>query len=111
MKKMLRPIQQAVQYMEASYDQPISLEEVAEHVRLSANYFSNTFKKTMGQPFVKYLAQMRVEKAKQLLQDLDYTVYQVASEVGYSDSRYFSRVFKSFEGKTPSEYRNARVVK
>lgn len=110
-EKMLRPIQQAVQYMEASYDQPISLEEVAEHVRLSANYFSNTFKKTMGQPFVKYLAQMRVEKAKQLLQDLDYTVYQVASEVGYSDSRYFSRVFKSFEGKTPSEYRNARVVK
>ncbi|WP_078393634.1 helix-turn-helix domain-containing protein [Shouchella patagoniensis] len=110
-EKMLRPIQQAVQYIEDTYNQPISLEEVADHVRLSANYFSNTFKKTMGLPFVKYLAKIRVERAKPLLHDLDYTVYQVASEVGYTDSRYFSRVFKSFEGKTPSEYRNARLVK
>ena len=102
-------IQKAIKYIDQRYNQAITLEEVSEYVNLTSNYFSNTFKKATGKSFIEYIASIRIQNAKVLLMDLNYTVYQVALEVGYSDSRYFSRVFKNSVGKTPSLYRNSML--
>lgn len=110
-EQTLRVVQKAIQYIEDNYTRHITLDEIADYVNLSANYFSNMFKKTTGETFVEYLAKRRIASSKQLLTQLDYTVYQVAMMVGYSDSRYFSRVFKSVVGKTPTQFRNSTIGK
>lgn len=109
-EQILNSVQKAITYINNNYNHNITLEDVANHVSLSANYFSNIFKKTTGLSYIEYLTNIRIEKAKTLLMNLNLTIYQIASEVGYNDSRYFSRVFKSFIGKTPSEYRNSLLV-
>ncbi|HEY4554383.1 MAG TPA: helix-turn-helix domain-containing protein [Bacillaceae bacterium] len=109
-EQMLKSVQKAINYIDQHYHQPITLEEISNYVSLSANYFSNMFKKTTGYSFIEYVAKLRIEKAKAMLMDLDNTVYQIAGAVGYSDPRYFSRVFKQAVGKTPSQYRNSMLV-
>ncbi|KAB7706711.1 helix-turn-helix domain-containing protein [Bacillus aerolatus] len=102
----LKSIQKAMDYIEKNYLEQITLEKVANYVHLSPTYFSRLFKSATGTNFVEYITYLRIEKAKALLMDLNYTVYQIALEVGYSNSHYFSRVFKTIVGKTPSDYRN-----
>lgn len=109
-EQTLKSVQKAVQYIEKRYNQDISLEEVANHVHLSPNYFCSIFKSTTGRSFVEYITNLRIEKAKEMLMDLDYTIYHIADAVGYNDPRYFSRVFKTITGKTPSQYRNSILV-
>ncbi|MED1466831.1 helix-turn-helix domain-containing protein [Bacillus salipaludis] len=105
----LQSVQQAIQYIERFAFKPITLEQVSNHVHLSPNYFSSIFKSTTGSSFVEYITLLRMEKAKAMLQDLNYTVYHIAHEVGYGNPRYFCRVFKMNVGKTPSQYRNSTV--
>ncbi|GHH99037.1 helix-turn-helix domain-containing protein [Neobacillus kokaensis] len=106
----LKSIQKAMEYIEEHFLEAITLEKVASHVHLSPTYFSRIFKNATGSNFVEYITYLRIEKAKELLKDLNYTVYQIAFEVGYSNSHYFSRVFKTLVGKTPSDYRNSILV-
>ncbi|MCM3766892.1 helix-turn-helix domain-containing protein [Neobacillus niacini] len=106
----LKSIQKAMEFIEGHYLEGITLEKVASYVHLSPTYFSRIFKNATGRNFVEYITYLRIEKAKELLKDLNYTVYQIAFEVGYSNSHYFSRVFKSMVGKTPSEFRNSILV-
>ncbi|MFZ7946852.1 MULTISPECIES: helix-turn-helix domain-containing protein [Bacillaceae] len=106
----LKSIQKAMDYIEKHYLEQITLEKVSSHVHLSPTYFSRIFKSATGNNFVEYITYLRIEKAKDLLEDLNYTVYQIAFEVGYSNSHYFSRVFKTMVGKTPSDYRNSILV-
>ncbi|MBS4189720.1 AraC family transcriptional regulator [Bacillus sp. FJAT-49705] len=100
-ESMLKSVQMALGYINRHFTEEITLESVAMEVHLSPNYFSNIFKKTTGSSFIEYLTQLRMEKAKLMLMDLNCTVYQIAETVGYSTSRYFSRVFKSYSGMTP----------
>jgi AraC-like DNA-binding protein len=108
-EQTLWSVQKAIKYIDQHFDQHITLEEISYYVSLSANYFSNMFKKTTGQSFIEYVSRLRIEKSKELLMDLNYTVYQIANAVGYSDARYFSRVFKTVVGKTPTQYRNSII--
>lgn len=109
-EKMLKSVQQALTYINQHFPEEITLESVANEVHLSPNYFSNIFKKTTGFTFIEYLTNLRIDKAKLLLMDLNCTIYQIASEIGYSTPRYFSRVFKTNTGMTPSEFRNTLLV-
>ncbi|MGE7907423.1 helix-turn-helix domain-containing protein [Peribacillus sp. NPDC094092] len=109
-EQMLKSIQKALTYINLHYTEDISLEKVAQHVYLSANYFSTVFKETTGLSFIEYLTHLRIDKAKSLLMDLDYTIYKIAEDVGYSTPRYFSRVFKSITGMTPSQFRNSVLI-
>lgn len=109
-EQMLKSVQKAMQYIHSYYLENITLEQVASHVHLSPNYFSYIFKKTTGSSLVEYITHLRIERAKVMLMDLNYTIYHVAGAVGYNDARYFSRVFKTIVGKTPSQYRNALLV-
>ena len=62
----------------------------------------------MGQTFIEYVTQKRMEKAKKMLRQTELHSGEIAASVGYKDSHYFSFVFKKTQGCTPREYRNAK---
>jgi two-component system response regulator YesN len=92
------------EYLELHFAEDISLEDVAEQVNISPQYFSKLIKKTTGFNFIDWLSMLRVKKAKELLTNSNYTVKEVCFMVGYKDPNYFSRIFKKRIGITPSEY-------
>lgn len=108
-EQTLRSVQKAIKYIDQHFEKHISLEEISDYVSLSPNYFSNMFKKTTGQSFIEYVSVIRIEKSKEMLMNLNYTVHHIATAIGYTDARYFSRVFKSIVGKTPTQYRNSVI--
>lgn len=91
-------------YLEQHFAEEISLEDVAEQVNISPQYFSKLIKKTTGFNFIDWLSMFRVKKAKELLTNSNLTVKEVCFMVGYKDPNYFSRIFKKRIGITPSEY-------
>jgi two-component system response regulator YesN len=92
------------EYLESHYAEDISLEDAAEQVNISPQYFSKLIKKTTGFNFIDWLSMLRVKKAKELLTNSNLTVKEVCFMVGYKDPNYFSRIFKKRIGITPSEY-------
>ena len=72
---------------------------------LTPVYLSRLFKKEEGINFVDYLNQYRIDVSKNLLRDVKYNVLDVADLSGFSNTRYFSKIFKKAVGITPSEYR------
>lgn len=101
--KMLK---KALDYIDSNYDKDtLSLNLVAEHTGMSANYLSAIFSQNMQKTFVEYVTEKRIEKAKKLLKHTDKTSGEIAKEVGYKDSHYFSFVFKKLQGCSPREYR------
>jgi two-component system response regulator YesN len=102
----LRMINSACDYIIKNCKKNVSLEEVAKTVHLSPFYFSRLFKQEKGYNFVDFLTQVRIDKAKKLLQNPDYTAVRIAAEVGYQDASYFSRVFRQATGMTPNQYRH-----
>lgn len=101
-------ILKALEYIEKNYHRPINLADVAESVCLSPVYFSHVFKQQMGIRFVDYLANFRIKKAIELLDDPTLTIYEIATSVGFLNPRYFAATFKKRKGMTPSEYRNTK---
>ncbi len=86
------------------YQDYICLESLASDLRLTPEYLSTLLHKELGQTFSSYLKQVRIEKAKELLKHGSLLVSEVAEAVGYSNSRYFCRVFKKETGMTASEF-------
>lgn len=100
-----RWLEATLAYLREHYDEPLSLKKLADVAYLSPNYVCSLFKDAMGQNISDYLAELRVEKAKELLGEHGIKAYEVAQRVGYSDSRYFNRLFKRYTGYNLSEYR------
>ena len=101
----IKPIRMARQYIEAHYMEAIGLEDVARYVYLHPAYLSHLFKETMGIGFSDYLANCRLERAKQLLTETNSTIYDIARQVGYSEPRAFSKFFLKNVGIKPTDYR------
>ncbi|ANX02460.1 DNA-binding response regulator [Thermoclostridium stercorarium subsp. leptospartum DSM 9219] len=102
-------LRNALEYIHQHYSEQLTLNDVAEHVYVSPSYLSRMFKKELGKNFVDYLNGLRIEKAKELLMDPKYKTYEVAEIVGIPDAHYFSRLFKKYEGLSPTEYRDASM--
>lgn len=98
-------IRSAKDYIEKNYMHNITLEDVAKEISISPFYFSRLFKEKQGINFIDYLIELRIEKAKQMLINTDISVKEIAKNVAYSEANSFSRLFKSREGVSPSEYR------
>ena len=99
------PIRMARQYINENYSRAISLEEVAEAIGFSPAYLSTLFKKEIGINFSDYLTSCRMDAAKKLLKEESLSINEIAGKVGYSDSKYFSKIFNKVVGLKPSEYR------
>lgn len=104
--KTLKPI---LEYIEKNYKEDISLEKAASICNLSIYYFSKLFKKHMGMNFVTYVSKCKMNHAKEMLKDTDMSIVNIALELGYYDSAYFTKVFKKIENITPTQYRKKFV--
>jgi signal transduction histidine kinase/AraC-like DNA-binding protein len=100
-------VRQAMAYIHEHYAEPISRQDLAGHVALSEDYMTFCFRKELGVTPIAYLNRYRVHQAKQLLADPLKSVTEIALEVGFSDSGYFSRVFRREVGVSPEAYRQA----
>jgi two-component system, response regulator YesN len=95
----------AKQYIETHYRESCSLQAVSAHVHVTPNYLSNMFKRETGIAFSNYVSKLRVDKAKALLACTKMRMTDIAEEVGFDNSSYFTTVFKQLAGISPSEYR------
>ena len=99
-------IKKALEYIEENYMQEsLSLNGAAGAAEVSASYLSAVFSQEMNMTFVEYVTQKRMEQARKLLRRTQKHQSEIAAEVGYKDSHYFSFVFKKTVGCTPREYR------
>ncbi|OZB91110.1 response regulator [Paenibacillus sp. XY044] len=104
------PVERAVAYIHDHLGQSLSLQQVAKHVHMNTNYFSELFKRETGRNYIEYVTQAKLRKAMMLLRETPAKVSEVAGEIGYEDLKYFNRLFKKFTGQTPSEYRASPEV-
>lgn len=98
-------------YIEKNIAKEVTLEEVANLVGLTPNYFSLYFKKTTGVTFVNYRMTKRIEAAEQLLAQPHYRIVDVAHEIGYEDYSHFAKTFRKVKGITPTEFRSKLGIK
>lgn len=99
----------AKKYISMHYSEPIKLQDVAQMVYLSPQYFSELFKRDVGCNFSDYLSQYRIEISKELLMDTRYRIKDINHMVGYKDSKSFSKLFKQHMGISPLEYRKLHM--
>ncbi len=105
-KKYVQLLEDAKEYIWENFqNEDISLNTVAASVNLSPNHFSTIFSQEMGQTFIEYLTNVRMEKAKELLRNSNLRTSEIASQVGYRDAHYFSYLFKKTQECTPREYK------
>ncbi|MEY8352813.1 response regulator [Lachnospiraceae bacterium 54-53] len=94
-----------IEFIRHNYDREISLSEAADLVGITPEYLSKLFSKEMGINFSAFLGEFRVSAAKKLLSTGRYKIHEVAEMVGYKDTKYFNKVFRSVMGVSPSDYR------
>ena len=98
-------IQKIKDYVKEHVGEDLSLTTVARQTNLSTNYLSNLFRTETSQKYSDYVTNVRIEKAKQLLQDSELMVYEVAEICGYNSTKHFISVFKKHTGMAPLQYR------
>ncbi|NLO38519.1 MAG: response regulator [Ruminiclostridium sp.] len=86
-------------------DSSISLNMIAEKIGLTPAYVSKLFKQELGISYIDYITDLRINKAKELLGNDHYKVYEIAEMTGYTNTNYFISLFKKHVGVSPSEYR------
>lgn len=98
-------IRKAVEYINDNQSEQLSVNSLAEVLKVSRSYLSSRFSFEMGLTVSQYINNHKMTQARQLLVSTDFKIAQVASTIGFKDAYYFSRFFKTHEGITPSEYR------
>jgi AraC-like DNA-binding protein len=98
-------IEQSIAYMTQHLDQPLQVATLAAQANISPSHVVALFKRRIGSAPMDYFTRLRMQRACRLLERTSLSVKEVASELGYDDPFYFSRVFKSINTVAPSEYR------
>jgi AraC-like DNA-binding protein len=106
-----RDIWSARKFIEEHANEPLSLRRVAAAAGINPTHLSEKFKQITGIKFVDYIAQTRFEKARELLEDADLRVSEIAFAVGFQSLSQFNRVFKKLSGKSPTDYRNSERIR
>lgn len=100
-----QPVRLAIRYIEEHYCENLTLDIVAEQVSLNPVYLSNVFKKETGDNFTDYIHKCRMDMAKQKLRSSSDSIVKIALDLGYSDAKYFSKMFRKYEKIKPTDYR------
>jgi Response regulator containing CheY-like receiver domain and AraC-type DNA-binding domain len=99
-------IEAATKYIQQHYEEPISLSVIADYLSISPSYLSNIFHESTGKSYIKYLTDLRMKEACQLLRNnKNMTLETITQRVGYLSVKHFSYVFKKQYGITPGQYR------
>lgn len=97
-----------IDYIDKNFSENITSKDIAKILHLNSSYFCRLFKKNFGLPFQKYLSFYRTEKSKKLLKNTDLSVAEISIKVGFNSQSFYSKLFKSHNALTPSEYRNQK---
>lgn len=101
-------IEKAVAYINVHYAGPLALEDVARRFFFSRAQFTRKFREHTGQSFLEYLNGRRIEQARKLLAETDWTSVMITRYVGFSSPAYFHRLFQRETGMTPIQYRSSQ---
>lgn len=97
-------LRSALTYLDAHYKEDISLDLLAATAAMSPQHFCRLFKKLTGRRPMDYINLLRVNKAATLLNDQKLNISEIAAEVGFNDTNYFSRVFKKYQAMSPTQF-------
>lgn len=98
-------IHAVITYIEQHYAEPLTLEQLAKFANYSPNHLGKRFKDTTGYPPMRYLSNVRIERAKLLLQGANDPISVIMEKTGFTDAAYFSKSFKKVIGYSPQKFR------
>jgi AraC family transcriptional regulator, arabinose operon regulatory protein len=105
-------ITSTIQYMQAHYNEDISLDDIASSVDISPYHLCRIFKDSLGMTVFQYLTLLRIQKAKQyLIENPSMLVKDIAIKIGYNDISYFCSIFKQYENITPMQFRKMHGIR
>lgn len=97
----------AIKYIDNNFtSSDFNISFLAEELNVSISYLSTLFKQSTGINLISYITNKRLNKSKELLSNLHYSISEVSKASGYEDAKYFAKIFKKKTNMTPSEYRN-----
>lgn len=94
-----------LEYINSFYNDRITIDQIAKHVGLSSRHLSRLFFDALGMTLPDYINMLRIKKAKDLLQNTNMDITDIAMTLGFNTSQYFSTCFKKYENTTPKKYR------
>ncbi len=100
-------VYRCLDYIEAHLQQPLTVERLAEALKISPTYLSTLFRKETGVAVSEYIRRQRIDTAKTLLQYTSFSCLEIAEYLCFSSDSHFSRVFREYTGLTPTAYRKA----
>jgi two-component system response regulator YesN len=104
-----RVVKIAIKIISEKYaEQSMGLSFLSDSLSVSPSYLSALFKAETGKNFVKYITELRIEKAKELLNETNFRIIDIGVKVGYSNESYFIKKFHESEGISPSQYREKK---
>lgn len=98
-------VNRMLNYIEKHWDITIELEDIASWADLTPQYASFLFSKTMCMTFVQYMNAYKINKGAEMLKNTNYSIKKISDLCGFQNTSYFIRIFRSFCGITPGEYR------
>ena len=98
-------VARAIDYIEANYNQPLRVRDVAAHIAISESRLAHVFKENTRRGINEYLHEFRIARACAALLEGNQPVGQIAADIGYSDSRFFHRTFRRQIGCSPTQYK------
>ena len=102
-------VKNVISYIQLKYSEPVKIEKIAYSLGLNRSYLTRLFKNATGYSLQEYLLTYRMKMAVKLLANSSLSIAQVAANVGYTDTFTFSKAFKRYYGKSPSDYRSVKI--
>ncbi|MCM2533822.1 AraC family transcriptional regulator [Neobacillus pocheonensis] len=111
LKGFNRIIRKAIEFIRLNLDQNLNLGNISKAIHSSTYELSRQFKKETGQTITEYINKLRIKEALKIMENENMSITDIAQMVGFNDVNYFTKVFKKFNGFTPSEYRKGKIQK
>ena len=102
-------IKKAVSYIQANYNQPLSVKMVADYLGISEPYLQKMFRNNLNVSIHTFINQTRIAKAKNLIANTNFPIKKIAKDIGYSSIQSFIENFKNIVGCTPTEFKNIEI--
>ncbi|MDH3975064.1 MAG: response regulator [Deltaproteobacteria bacterium] len=110
-KKAKHPLlKKVMEHLEDNYTSPVSINGTSKKAGISSSHLSRLFKENLNLSFTQYINRLRVEKAKDLLEDKSLTINEIMNSVGFSTEQHFFKQFKRYTGTTPGRLRQLNEI-
>lgn len=104
-EKVHDEVEVAKQWILENLKENVTIEKIAGHIYMNPTYFCEFFKSETGETVLDFVTRSRINKARELLLTTNLKIYEISEQVGYADTKYFSKLFKKHYGELPSKYR------